>query len=60
MTLKLFSYLLPKLQNQLTKNGHNSKSKKCLRCCKNCFFQKKKNEVEDIQFSGTFFVTGIF
>ena len=45
MTLKSNSYLLTKLQNELTKNGHNF-SKKCFKCIKNWSFQKmsKKNK----------------
>ena len=39
MTLKSNSYLLTKLQNQLTKNGHNL-SKKCFKWIKNWSFQK--------------------
>ena len=54
MTLKSFSYFLPKLQNQLTKNGHNF-SKKCF---KNWSFQKEYFN-EEIQCSGTFFVIDI-
>ena len=38
-TLKPFSYLLPKFQNQLTKNGQNF-IKKCFKCFKNWSFQK--------------------
>ena len=56
MTLKSFSYFLPKLQNQLTKNGHNF-SKKCF---KNWSFQKIFFFIEEIQFSGTSFAVDIF
>ena len=60
MTLKSSSYLLTKLQNQLTKNGHNF-SKKCFKRFKNWSFQKNKTKfIEEIQFSGTFFVIDIF
>ena len=39
MTRKSNSYLLTKLQKQLTKNGHNF-IKKCFKCFKNWIFQK--------------------
>ena len=57
MPFKSFSYLLPKPQNQLTKCGQNF-SKKSIKCFKN--WTLKKNFIEEIHFSGTFFIIDIF